>query len=319
MYETSLGPAQHHENLTIFPVLAEKDRELSCLLMAEALALGILTISEKNGGEVPLLLATNAGREEVLILDGEQLIGAKQNRMTNRSILLPPETITEIPVSCMEQGRWDSVGYDFSPAPHHAPSKVRRKTREAERQASYRAEHRGPGARSSYRDLASAQGTVWEEIRQFEEKLGKASDTGALNALYENRRGEMESWMEAFPLAEGQTGLLAFQGRAPMALDAVGSAALYAKAHRRLLTGYILDAMQEWDPDRPWPEPTPGDARRWFQALQKAERIPSESVGAGEYRILRGNVLGGELVNADRMIHVSAFPSQDQAEGSRAR
>jgi hypothetical protein len=90
MFETSLGPAQHHENLTIFPVLAEEPRDLPYLLMAEALALGILTIGEKNGGQVPLLLATNAGRDPVLILDGEQLIGAKQNRMTNRTILLPP-------------------------------------------------------------------------------------------------------------------------------------------------------------------------------------------------------------------------------------
>ena len=57
MLEASLGTAQHHNNLTIFPILAEKPREVSYGLMAEALALGILTIQEKNGGEVPLLLA----------------------------------------------------------------------------------------------------------------------------------------------------------------------------------------------------------------------------------------------------------------------
>jgi len=50
MFEASLGPAQHHENLTIFPILAEKGRELPYVLMADALATGVLTIGEKDGG-----------------------------------------------------------------------------------------------------------------------------------------------------------------------------------------------------------------------------------------------------------------------------
>jgi hypothetical protein len=96
MFEASLGQPQHHENLTLFPILAEKNRDLPYLLMAEALAVGVLTIGEKNGGQVPVLLATNAVTQAILVLDGEQLIGAKQNRMTNRSTLLPPKSITEI-------------------------------------------------------------------------------------------------------------------------------------------------------------------------------------------------------------------------------
>jgi len=349
MFEASLGPAQHHQNLTIFPILAEKPRELPYVLMAEALALGILSIGEKDGGEVPLLLATNAGRESILILDGEQLIGAKQNRMTNRSILLPPETITEIPVSCMEQGRWHHVSRNFASAPQHAPSKVRRRTREVERDASARAERSGPGSRSSHRDLAAAQGQVWEEIRVFEGTLGRASDTGALDALYESRRGRMDEWVAAFPRLDGQTGLMAFLDDTPLAMDAVGSPALWAKLHDRLLSGYVLDAMegrkgeernQEGrngagqnregrdgegrDPAAGnrdgWPRENCGDplttrAGRFMEALGEAERVRSDSVGNGEYRILRGEVLGGELVDQDRMVHVSAFPAQLEHRG----
>jgi hypothetical protein len=179
MFEASLGTPQHHENLTIFPVLVEAERDLPYGLMAEALAMGILTIREKDGGEFPTLIATNTGIQGILILDGEQLIGAKQNRMTNRSIILPPNSITEIPVSCMEQGRWHFVGHEFDPAPQHAPSKVRRKARETEARASYAAEARGPGARFSYRDLAQAQGEVWDEIRNFEDKLGRSTSVSS--------------------------------------------------------------------------------------------------------------------------------------------
>ena len=61
MFQASLGQAQHHENLTIFPILAEEDRDVPYLLMADALAVGILTVREKDGGEVPFLMATNTG------------------------------------------------------------------------------------------------------------------------------------------------------------------------------------------------------------------------------------------------------------------
>ncbi len=315
MFEASLGQPQHHENLTIFPVLAEKERELPYLVMADALNHGILTIGEKNGGEVPILLATNAGIVPILILDGEQLIGAKQNRMTNRSILLPPHSITEIPVSCMEQGRWHHQSDHFSPAPQHAPSKVRRKARETEANASYAAEARDPGARSSYRDLAQAQGEVWDEIREFGDKLGGTSETGALNCIFESRRGQMGQWIQAFPLVQDQIGLAAYHGKVPLAMDAVGSPSLYGKVHERLLTGYVLDAMEGWDPGQALTPPSSADAEQLIGALGTTERVPSLTVGAGEYRILRGRLLGGELVEDDKLVHISAFPAIQTERG----
>jgi len=104
MLEASLGPAQQHHHLTVFPILAEEGGELPYLLMAHAMATGVLTIQEVGDGQVPLLQAQNRALDPILILDGEQLVGAKQNRMTNRSIILPPESVTKIPVSCMENG-----------------------------------------------------------------------------------------------------------------------------------------------------------------------------------------------------------------------
>ncbi|NNM07168.1 MAG: hypothetical protein HKO65_18900 [Gemmatimonadetes bacterium] len=55
--------------------------------------------------------------------------------MTNRYIILSPNSITEIPVSCMEQGRWHFRRDTFAPAPQHAPSKVRKRARETEARA----------------------------------------------------------------------------------------------------------------------------------------------------------------------------------------
>jgi hypothetical protein len=41
-----------------------------------------------------------------LLLDGEQLVGAKQNRIPNMIVLVAAQTEVTIPVSCVEQGRW---------------------------------------------------------------------------------------------------------------------------------------------------------------------------------------------------------------------
>lgn len=324
MFEASLGPAQHHQNLTIFPVIAEEDRELPFQLLADALASGILTIGEKNGGEVPLLLAQNQGLAPVLILDGEQLIGAKQNRMTNRSILLPPQSITEIPVSCMEQGRWHHVSENFSPAPQHAPTKVRRKARETEVRASYDAESaprdraRGPGGRASgrtsHRDLAAAQGDVWNEIREMEDKLGHRSDTGAMDTLYESRRPQMRNWIREYPLVERQIGLVAFMGEVPLGMDAVGSPALFERIRERILTGYVMDALEWWMPGGRLQPVAAKTAERFVASVITSDRIESDSVGMGEYRILRGEVLGGELIERKQVVHLSAFPTLDRRQ-----
>lgn len=47
----------------------------------------ITEVSEQ--GVVPQLRFVNRGRVPVLLVDGEELLGAKQNRIVNLSILVP--------------------------------------------------------------------------------------------------------------------------------------------------------------------------------------------------------------------------------------
>ena len=55
---------------------------------------------------MPDLKVINKSEVMVLILDGEELVGAKQNRIVNTTILIPAKETVLIPVSCVEQGRW---------------------------------------------------------------------------------------------------------------------------------------------------------------------------------------------------------------------
>ncbi len=304
MLEASLGVPQQHRHLTLFPIVAEKDRRLPYLLLQEALESGSVTIREVGEGSVPTLEALNESMRPVLILDGEELKGAKQNRITSRSLILEPGSKTLMPVSCVEQGRWRQVSDHFTGNDHHAPSKVRRHARRVE---SSRVRETG---RASHRDLSAAQGAVWDEIRSYEGAAGRHSETGAMNDLYDGFQAQMERWMEAFPPVDRQVGLLAFSGDEVLGMDALGSGEIYLLLHRRLLTGYIMDALC----DRGDGGSGPGEeaALAFVDRVRKARRVPSGSVGAGEYRVLRGEVLGGELVEGGHLVHLSAFPGGEE-------
>jgi hypothetical protein len=69
----------------------------------EALAAETLDITETSeGGSVPLLKLLNRGDDAVFLMAGEQLVGAKQNRILNTSILAAAHGDLTIPVSCVE-------------------------------------------------------------------------------------------------------------------------------------------------------------------------------------------------------------------------
>ena len=93
-----------HGALTVFPLLAGERAEPGWLTLAEAgEAVSIEEVSED--GDVPTLRLTSAANRPVLLLDGEELIGAKQNRILNTTVLVAAHSHLTIPVSCVEQGR----------------------------------------------------------------------------------------------------------------------------------------------------------------------------------------------------------------------
>src|SRR5215470_8607344 len=95
-----LGPAQSHENLTLIPLLASADAGVDYISLDDALKSGAVDISEvSENGSVQNIRVTNRSRSKVLILDGEELVGAKQNRISNASFVIPEMSEKVIPVS----------------------------------------------------------------------------------------------------------------------------------------------------------------------------------------------------------------------------
>jgi hypothetical protein len=84
-----LGRKQSYRNLTVFAVLSDYHADFDYLTLEEALSGNLIDIVEKDeAGTVPELKVLNKSDRMVLILDGEELVGAKQNRIVNTTILI---------------------------------------------------------------------------------------------------------------------------------------------------------------------------------------------------------------------------------------
>jgi hypothetical protein len=300
MLNVTLAQPQRHRTLTIFPLLCRDAPELPYVPMSDALRKGTLRITELGSGTVPELLAINEGDASVLILDGE-------NRTPNRSILLPPESETIIPVACMEQGRWHAQSEHFEPSQYHSPSSVRRKSREVETDS---AEQHGAAHPSA---LSSAQGAVWGAIAEKAADLRVRSSTGALDHLYAATADDQHRWAATYTWRTDQVGILAFLGDRPLGMDLIGCIRLYARLHERFVSGYVMDAL---GCGTAGPEFSEDAAQSYLDRVQAARRIPGPTPGVGSYFVLSGSVIGAELADDQRRaVHLSAFPV-DERESS---
>jgi len=163
-----------HESISIFPLEAEVVSKVDYALSDE-LAAGTVTVEEVGEvGSVPELIVNNQTDHLVLFLEGEELRGAKQNRVLNTSVLVAAQSKITIPVSCVEKGRWRYTSRLFASGGSHGSSKMRHILK----QSVLKSVKEGSG---HYSD----QGEIWKEVDRQSESLGSHSPTGAMADTYE--------------------------------------------------------------------------------------------------------------------------------------
>jgi hypothetical protein len=119
-----LGEPVEHRGVVICPVFPRRTPVAAYVTLEEALPRGSRVTEIDEAGAVPELNVTNPLEENVLLYDGEELLGAKQNRILNVTVLVRRRARAE--VSCVEQGRWSRRSATFAAAPHAAYPELRR-------------------------------------------------------------------------------------------------------------------------------------------------------------------------------------------------
>jgi len=127
----------------------------------------------------------------------KRLIGAKQNRVLNTTVLLKEFSTTVIPVSCTEQGRWSYSRPDFTDAGViMSPSLRHLKARSVSESLRGNRGHR------------SDQAGIWRMIGTLTDRTGVKSPTSAMHDVYTARKSTLQQMQKAFSCNAGQVGLL---------------------------------------------------------------------------------------------------------------
>lgn len=292
------GPAIGHRNLTLVPLSGggHQPRFQDYLLASEAIDAGVLTVTEvSESGSVPELLAVNDGDRPILLIDGEELQGAKQNRILNTSVLLPPNSKTRIPVSCVEEGRWHHVSPIFKSG-NYAPSSLRqRKSRDVH--ASLRTRGRAE----------SDQGAVWESVADQIVAHCPASPTRAMSDAISTMGDTIAHYQDSLPYPSGACGVVAAVCGQFVAMDAFDSPSTLAAIWGRLVASYAMDA--ETTPEKPPKAFTANAAGFIVEQVAEQSYEAFNAVGLGQdLRFEADDVLGQGLETDGHLMHLCVFP-----------
>lgn len=228
-----IGEGRSHGDLTIFPVFCEPHAGPDYLLLSNALEQNLIEITETSrAGTVPELKLVNRSERMVLIIDGEELVGAKQNRIVNTTILVGTESELVIPVTCVEQGRWDYRSPSFSSGAHFGPVFLRaEKARQVQ------------SALKLSQGYTSDQVGIWQSIAGRFRRSSSSSPTNAMSQLYESAGRRLRDFVRHLRCSENQCGSIAAIGRRISGMDVFGNAFTYQQLHHRLIESYAMDAI----------------------------------------------------------------------------
>lgn len=294
--EIVFGEMQTYRNLAVFPILADVDAEPVYMTLAAALKEQVLLVSEASeSGSVPEILVTNKADMPVLILDGEELKGAKQNRASNTTVLVPAQGQIKLNVSCTERCRWHYDSERFSDSGVIMAQRVRR-AKSASVSEGFR----------ECREARSDQGEVWEEIEGLHAAMQTTSPTRAMRDAFESHRPALDACLEAFAVVEGQCGFVfAADGRV-MGMDFLSRRPAYQEVHSRLLGSYVMELLT--GPGTEVSAPDEKRARQFIEQAFSGEVEAYPSTGLGEDVRIRGNgACGSALVHEQTCIHAALF------------
>jgi hypothetical protein len=151
----TICPPSQHGSLSVYPLRSGGHHATATyLVLDDAIATGRFRITEvSESGSVPQLLAINDNDGQAFLLDGKELVGAKQNRVLNLSIMLAPKSKIEIPVSCVKAGRWrtESGSFRTEQRVQFARGRARKMEQVSE-------------SLRLYGEATSDQSAVWDEI-----------------------------------------------------------------------------------------------------------------------------------------------------------
>lgn len=290
-----VGEAVTHRGLTLYPVsLRRHYSDYAPRSFDEAVESGDLIVRELDSARVESVRVMNKGGRDVFIMAGEIMTGSKQDRTSQRDVLISRRSgWVNVPVYCVERGRWTTVSPQFG-------------TKRA---------LVAPGLRGMAYGGATQAG-VWEEVDRTARAHGVAQSAGrAFQEIYEDAgvQAQAAEYVAGLKIPRGgrTVGFVAFHRGQVLGADLFGNTDLFEALREKLVRSYVLGMGR----GRGLSYGTDG-AHRAAEFLSRAwseecARTRQANPGIGDsYRLSNAlwNVTGGALVYRSDVVHLSLFP-----------
>jgi hypothetical protein len=247
------------ESLTLTPLIATDAETLpvdDLLTLDETMPKGQVKIVEFNEGDVNNLTFSNKSEHPVFLLAGEVIIGGKQDRIIGQNTVIPAKKTQQVPVFCVEHGRWTGETKEFASAKALAHGRLRT-------QATF-----------------EGQQAVWDEVasKNVARKTTSHSDTYRAIAQQQTS-GSMNDWEKKIDgaleklSADDAKHLVGFavavNGKVAT-IDLFQSPALFKKLEGKLVRSYITEAV-DTKTDKAAKAPSSADLKSFAADAEKAK------------------------------------------------
>ena len=271
-----------------------------------------LAVDELDEASVPTLRVRNPGDKPVLVVEGEHFLGGKQNRAVNATVLVPALADLEIPVSCLERGRWGRRRTVRRDDVFTAP-----RVRAVKDAGVARSIMRGAGARDG------DQGAVWSAVDDLLDRADLQSDTAAAADVKRaarwrepSRAAAIEQLAAGGPLP-GQCGIVVAHGRRVTAMDLFGAPHLLVAHWGALIRSHLLEPAAAAAG-----KPSATQVLDAVRSFASAPATETPGVGLGVDRRVAGERLAGHALTLNgATVHAAFFtaPDDDTAGSPRSR
>jgi hypothetical protein len=292
---TKVTMSQQHSGLQVFGLQWPMTPMLVYSTMDEAMSAGTLDVTEVSAeGSVPELKVESRSDVMTFLMVGEQVIGAKQNRVLNVSLMIGAHTALSVPVTCVEAGRWKYRSAKFASGGTMSHGVMRKMMSKQ--------------VRESYRETGTPsadQGAVWDEVNRKLHALASTSPSQEYDQVYKDYRTRLDDLLRELTPPAGCHGVVFAVGGKIAGADVFDQPATLVKLWPKLVRAYALDVLEAKDPCS---SVTAEEAERWVRSAAGAKVEQFSTPGLGQdIRLEAPGLTGAALIVEGQPVHVELF------------
>lgn len=299
---------QQVENISVLQFSFLPQNTFDYISGSSAIKQELIEVTEiDQSGSVNNILVKNNSEFYIFFSDGDILVGSKQNRVLNTSILIAPKTNLIIPVSCVERGRWHFDSKKFTDQGLFAAKEIRT-------EKSQHVFHSVEFKKGFYAD----QSQIWNSINSMFKKEFIESPSENFGDLLKKDKIKFNSLLSSFKASDEANATAIFLNDSLTSIDIYNRIDIYKEYFDKLLSSILPDYKTMKKRHEIISE---DDAKSKIETLlvnpELTQNLKVKSVGLGDEERFKGkDFIGFSLIFEEHLIHKSIHGITDKPKSN---